>query len=425
MNEEREMVLRMLKEGKISVEEADALLQALAEESETPALAAAPGAGADGPGVDIRVELGDLVRELTESIPKEVIHLERLKDLGEFRRHFKFGWRGIVSALQGLGEGQAEESSELPMVSGERLELRHAWGDIRLSRSQDDRLRMKARKRVWAATAADATREAGALSVQPRREGSTVYLGVRRVEGRVRVDMDVLVPDGVAVVLDVAKGDVRVEGLHGRVEAHVARGDVQVMDHAAPLTLVIASGDVTLRRIDGDVQLDVKSGDIVAGVVRGKVSGRVLNGDVDATECGGVTLDIVNGDVSLRQVAGDVDIEVKNGDIEVESVQGRSIRARALSGDVQVTVPVLPDGGAINGETMSGDVEIRLPSDARATIDAATMSGEINCMLPLQDRAADRGTLRRRTLRGVLNGPGAVITLRTASGDIEIRDLGR
>lgn len=407
MNEEREMVLRMLKEGKISVEEADALLQALAEESETPAPAAEPGAGAEGPGVDIRVELGDLVRELTESIPKEVIHLERLKDLGEFRRHFKFGWRGIVSALQGLGEGQAEESSELPMVSGERLELRNAWGDIRLSRSQDDRLRVKARKRVWAATAADATREAEALSVQPRREGSTVYLGVRRVEGRVRVDMDVLVPDGVAVVLDVAKGDVRVEGLHGRVEVHVARGDV------------------TLRDVDGDVHLDVKSGDIVAGVVRGKVSGRVLNGDVDATECGGVTLDIVNGDVSLRQVAGDVDIEAKNGDIEVESVQGRSIRARALSGDVQVTVPILPDGGAINGETMSGDVEIRLPSDARATIDAATMSGEINCMLPLQDRAADRGTLRRRTLRGVLNGPGAVITLRTASGDIEIRDLER
>jgi len=407
MNEEREMVLRMLKEGKISVEEADALLQALAEESETPAPAAEPGAGAEGPGVDIRVELGDLVRELTESIPKEVIHLERLKDLGEFRRHFKFGWRGIVSALQGLGEGQAEESSELPMVSGERLELRNAWGDIRLSRSEDDRLRVKARKRVWAATAADATREAEALSVQPRREGSTVYLGVRRVEGRVRVDMDVLVPDGVAVVLDVAKGDVRVEGLHGRVEVHVARGDV------------------TLRDVDGDVHLDVKSGDIVAGVVRGKVSGRVLNGDVDATECGGVTLDIVNGDVSLRQVAGDVDIEAKNGDIEVESVQGRSIRARALSGDVQVTVPILPDGGAINGETMSGDVEIRLPSDARATIDAATMSGEINCMLPLQDRAADRGTLRRRTLRGVLNGPGAVITLRTASGDIEIRDLER
>lgn len=407
MNEEREMVLRMLKEGKISVEEADALLQALAEESETPAPAAEPGAGAEGPGVDIRVELGDLVRELTESIPKEVIHLERLKDLGEFRRHFKFGWRGIVSALQGLGEGQAEESSELPMVSGERLELRNAWGDIRLSRSQDDRLRVKARKRVWAATAADATREAEALSVQPRREGSTVYLGVRRVEGRVRVDMDVLVPDGVAVVLDVAKGDVRVEGLHGQVEVHVARGDV------------------TLRDVDGDVHLDVKSGDIVAGVVRGKVSGRVLNGDVDATECGGVTLDIVNGDVSLRQVAGDVDIEAKNGDIEVESVQGRSIRARALSGDVQVTVPILPDGGAINGETMSGDVEIRLPSDARATIDAATMSGEINCMLPLQDRAADRGTLRRRTLRGVLNGPGAVITLRTASGDIEIRDLER
>ncbi|MGH2349721.1 MAG: SHOCT-like domain-containing protein, partial [bacterium] len=74
MNEDREMVLRMLKEGKISVEEADALLQALAEEAEAPQPSGEPEEARQRTGPELRVELGDLIRELTESIPKEVIH---------------------------------------------------------------------------------------------------------------------------------------------------------------------------------------------------------------------------------------------------------------------------------------------------------------------------------------------------------------
>ncbi|HEV8354196.1 MAG TPA: DUF4097 family beta strand repeat-containing protein [bacterium] len=428
MNEEREMVLRMLKEGKISVEEADALLQALAEETGAPA--EEPRESPARTGVDVRVELGDLIKEITESVPREVIHelreLRHLKDLKQLGRikdvkEFKHGWRGILNAIQGLAEGQAEDVADLAMAPTDTLEIANAWGDLRLRRSADGRLRVKARKRVWSATREEAQRLAEGLRVGPRREGSRVLVGASMVmEARRRIDLEIDVPAGVAVAVEVAKGDVRAEGLDGSVQMQVARGDVHVADQGEGLTLSIASGDVSVKRAGGDVTLDIKSGDVTAVDVRGKLAGRILNGDVECQRCASVTLDVLNGDISVAHSEGDIELEVRNGDIEITGARGRNVRPRTLSGDIQVTVAALPEGGTLSVETMRGDVVVALPADSRATIDAATMSGDVACRLPLQERSTDRGTMRRRVIRGILNAPGALVTLRTTSGDIQV-----
>ena len=109
MDEEREMVLRMLKEGKISVEEADALLQDLAA-SET--------------GADLRQELHGVFKELMESIPKDL-----RRELHRTREAFTPSFVDVVRGLRGLAEGRAETTAEEPMRAGETLDLRQAWGD--------------------------------------------------------------------------------------------------------------------------------------------------------------------------------------------------------------------------------------------------------------------------------------------------------
>ncbi len=72
--------------------------------------------------------------------------------------------------------------------------------------------------------------------------------------------------------------------------------------------------------------------------------------------------------------------------------------------------------GTVSIGTVRGNIELALPADARASVDAAVRVGRINCDVPLRERTGDR--LR---LRGVLNGPGGTVTLRTTSGNIEIR----
>lgn len=412
MSEEREMILRMLKEGKVSVEEADALLQALEEAGgDTPGPFEPPaGPGAEMP--DLRAELRGVFDDLVESIPKEVIsELKRTKDI------LRPSLLSALRALRGLGEGHAESAAEEPMAAGERLLVRNAWGDVHLAGTSSGPLRVTAIRRVWAGTAEEAQRLAQSVPVAPRRSGSEVVIDIPPAEGRrVRVDLELEAPPGVAAVLQLAKGDVRVSRLSGTLAVTLARGDVHVTELRGPAEIEVTSGDVELRSVDGNASLEIRSGDVSAADVTGVITGRILSGDVDIERCGGAVLDVIHGDISIDHATGDVSVEGKSGDLTFRDLRSRAVRARTLSGDVTAGIAALPEDGTVSLETLSGDIDLSLPAESRGTIDAAVRSGEVECAIPLTNRTGDR-----RSLRGSLNGPGADITLRTTSGDIEIR----
>jgi len=124
MDEEREMVLRMLKEGKISVEEADALLQELVDQPAGEGSASTGGRVASEIGADLRQELHGVFKELMESIPKDL-----RRELHRTREAFTPSFVDVVRGLRGLAEGRAETTAEEPMRAGETLDLRQAWGD--------------------------------------------------------------------------------------------------------------------------------------------------------------------------------------------------------------------------------------------------------------------------------------------------------
>lgn len=361
MDDEREMVLRMLKEGKITVEEADALLQELTEQradDEAPAASSPPGEAA---AADVGQELRTIFQDLVDAIPRDVVR--ELKQAGEALRP---GFLHVVRGLRGLVEGRAEVTAEEVMAAGDEVVLRNAWGDVALGASPDDRLRLRATKRVWAPDEATAQREADALQVEVRRDGRTVEVSVERPmrpHQRARVDLTLAVPSGVDARVDVAKGDVRVDALRGTVDLRVARGDVKLREHAGPARVAVVSGDVSASRLTGAVDVETKSGDIAIGCVR-----------------------------------------------------AREARARTLAGDVELSFDDLTEG-TVSVETVSGDIDLRLPSSGRASIDAVTRSGSIHSSLPLSERTGDR-----RSLRGVLNGPGAAVRLSAMSGDIELRE---
>jgi DUF4097 and DUF4098 domain-containing protein YvlB/polyhydroxyalkanoate synthesis regulator phasin len=415
MDEEREMVLRMLKEGKITVEEADALLQELTEQRpEDEGSAAPPPPGqAEIPGV--REELRTVFQDLMESMPRDVV-----RELKHAREAFRPGFFHVIRSLRGLAEGRAATTAEEAMGEGDQVLLSNAWGDVALGVSPDERLRVRAVKRVWAETAEDAQREAEALPVEVRRQEATIEINVPRPvrrHQRSRVDFHLSVPAGVGVRLDVAKGDVEAEGLRGKLDLRIARGDVKIRAQDGPTALDVISGDLQVAAVRGDVRLDVRSGDIAVRDLAGSLRGRIIHGDVAISEAGEVSLDIVHGDVALTQARGDVDIETKSGDVALAGVRAGEARVRTLSGDVEISVEELGEGAAVHVETMSGDITAGLPAAAHATIEASTRTGSVQSRLPLRETSSDR-----RSVRGVLNEPGATVRLSAVSGDIEIRE---
>jgi hypothetical protein len=331
-------------------------------------------------------ELGSAIREIVETIPIEV--LKKVRNPNFF---------SVLHSLHDLIEGVAEETAETPMSPGDRLEIRNGWGDVRLAASTDDRLHLTLRKRVWAASAEGGAQLARSLHITPERHGRTVTISVPRVEARrLRVDMQLMVPAGVEVATSIAKGDIRAEGLRGSTELRVARGDLVVSDHQGDVRMDVASGDISMERVEGDVELSLRSGGVTVTGARA-LRGRITSGNLIARDCGPVVLEGVNCDVRLS------------------GAMGQEVRVRAVSGDISVQLRDLSDQGEVQLETVSGDIELSVPTGARASVDASVRSGRISSTLPLSQISSDR-----RTLRGILNEPGARIVMRSVSGNIDI-----
>jgi len=126
----------------------------------------------------------------------------------------------------------------------------------------------------------------------------------------------------------------------------------------------VPKGDVQVRGVAG-ADLRVARGDVRGADLTGAVRTDVLSGDVALRRVAGdLQLDVTSGDVTLREIEGEIAVDTKSGDVTVAQARSRALRVRALSGDV----------------------------------------------------ARDL-----RTLRGVVNGPGATVRLQATRGDVEIR----
>jgi hypothetical protein len=419
MSQESEIVLRMLKEGKISVEEADALLKALDDEGADTNPPTTSGSQTPLPprppeGVGARGEWRELVDELTASIPREI-----LRETRRFRSAWGPGLSHMVEGLWGLVEGEAETTIDESMASGEELMVRNARGDVRLSASEDAQVHVKARKRVWAPTAAEASRLAEELSIGLRRTGMTMRLDVPRVlERPVRVDLEIMVPSQVSVKLELAKGDVETLRLQGTLTAQISKGDVQVREHLGAVEVAVAKGNVRMSDVAEDAEIDVKHGEVTVAKVRGRVKVETAHGDIDVNDCAGLALAAIHGDISVAGATDEVLVEGNHGRIDLRDIRARRIEVRTRHGDVALELTDFPEQATILAGTVRGNVDLSLPSNARTAIEASVRAGHIRCQVPLLNRIEERGSLR-----GTFNGPGGQVRLRTTSGDIDIRTM--
>jgi len=304
MDEEREMVLRMLKEGKVTVEEADALLQELVEqrwEDEGGSTTAPP--PPSSPGVpDVREELRTVFQDLMDSIPKDVI-----RELKQAREAFRPGFFQVVRGLRGLAEGRAETTAEEVMRAGDQVvlsnvvELDVVSGDIQL--------------------------------------------------GTIRGD----------VRLDVRSGDIAAREVSGAMRGRIIHGDVSIQE-VGDLSLDMIHGDVAAARVTGNVDVETKSGDIaLANAHAREVRMRTLSGDVEVSleelGDGPVTVETISGDIEVGLPASaraTIDASTRSGSIHsVLTLQQPTGDRRSLRGILNAPGPT------VRLSATSGDIEIR------------------------------------------------------------------
>ncbi len=223
------------------------------------------------------------------------------------------------------------------------------------------------------------------------------------------------------------RDEVRIEA-EKQVKASSAERARQVMEQVRIEVTQSAKGVQIETRIPrrGDGLFDWMFGNEVnAGVTyRLRVPRRAaldlvsVNGGLKVTGTeGSGRLETTNGGITVTDVDGDLDLSTVNGGIDVLRSAG-ALRASTTNGSIEAELTDLPSGSDLRLVTTNGRVSLRLPRDARLSIDAATTNGRVQ-----SDFAVEGGQPGKRSLRGDINGGGGSLYIRTTNGGVEISEL--
>jgi hypothetical protein len=196
-------------------------------------------------------------------------------------------------------------------------------------------------------------------------------------DGRISVDMDMVVPKK-------AQLTVRSE-----------KGDVSVSDMAAPLTLDNINGDLEVRSTAGDVSVDMRHGDAKVSDTKGdvKISGHgdsievthvsgsfTINGEfvgpIRAEKVAkGVRFVSHRTDLTLTQLAGHM--EAGSGNLEIVDAPGNLI---VRTHDEDITIENA--GGKVKIDDRNGNINVRFSSPPKDDIEIYSASAPITLSLP-------------------------------------------
>lgn len=166
-------------------------------------------------------------------------------------------------------------------------------------------------------------------------------------------------------------------------------------------------------------------GDVNAGVTytvklpRGAVvEADTVNGNVRLTGTRGTgRIETTNGRIEVEGTAGALDLSSTNGGIKVVRSEG-AVKASTTNGSIQAELTRVAEGRDLGFSSTNGGVTVRLPRDARLSVDAATTNGGIDSDFDLEG-----GDSRRGRLTGDLNGGGGTLRIRTTNGSVNIERI--
>jgi hypothetical protein len=282
------------------------------------------------------------------------------------------------------------------------LTLVNPAGNVTITASGGDEVRIDAIKRVWDRTDAGARSALADLEIEVTQRPGTV--DIRTLVQRPRpldaeVDFTIAVPAGASVSVRSGSGDVTVTGVRGELRAETVGGGITATSVGQVRLLRTLSGAVSLENADSS----------------------------------DVTVSTLGGAVNIRQLkARSADVRTVGGDLIITDSDAERVIAQSLNGRVELAGR-LARTGRYSLQSQSGEVRLR-PAGDDFELEAATVNGTVRSDYPvtIDDRrdltraaARGRGAGRAgrgnaRILRGLSGSGGALVTLRSFSGDITI-----
>ena len=222
-----------------------------------------------------------------------------------------------------------------------------------------------------------------ALSIKVQAQGRSGFLNWGSDNAMGSTTLNLQVPRGAALDIDVVSANARVSALAGgAIKINSVSGKIYVQAQTPSLDVDSVSGGIEQTGSAARADLQTVSGDIVAP--------------------------------SLGHTAK---IDTVSGQLRIAGGPWRELSLNSVSGDIDAA-GALQSQGKIDVDSMSGDVSLALPADSSATLHASSFSGDLQ---------SDVGTAQKNE-----RGPGSELSARsgtgsgkvsieTFSGDVRIR----
>ncbi|MDO6720358.1 DUF4097 family beta strand repeat-containing protein [Psychrosphaera sp. 1_MG-2023] len=221
----------------------------------------------------------------------------------------------------------------------------------------------------------------------------------------------------------------------GKLNVKIESGSIKIQTHNTATALVEAR--ITGRDSDDfSINSDLKGNSLK---VRGELEGRSWNRDLKVeltitipkefdievdTSGGSIEISDLNGNViahtsggsiNVGTIKGDVRLDTAGGSIRTEDVYG-SLNAHTSGGSIRVTfAEQLKDDAKL--DTSGGSITAYLIEDVKVDLDASTSGGRVKTDF------AVTGSVKKRSIRGEINGGGPTLKLRTSGGSVKVLSL--
>jgi DUF4097 and DUF4098 domain-containing protein YvlB len=307
MSNERDRILKLLEDGKITADQATRLIEAL---------------GSERADFDFCMPSHGPFRATRHIRMRRPRPFDKIPDVVA---------TAVASAMKnGFGEPGEERSDDFP---GKRnLVVKSVSGDLDVTRREEGRIGLG---------------YSGGM-VKVRSRGDEVL--VRTMAG----DVSATVPADGHLELEVVSGDVSISEVGTRIEVKTVSGDVDISRTSGKMAAKTVSGDVTLDQVAGSIEIETRSGDVDLGAT-GPFSGSVST---------------ISGDVSV-ELGKDTDLVVdmtieEEGDIEVDDDLPHEVLEES---DGHLKVKLGGGSRTLVVRTRNGDIDIRESGEASREVE--------------------------------------------------------
>lgn len=399
MREEVQRISKLVADGKLSPEDAAALIDAFyesdrSEEAEQSAATPPPPPPQDEPK---KSSSRDPFRSLIESIEKMTKEGMETVDWGEVSKQAKQsarkGFDQLKAGLEDISKGKVnigwlltheerEVSLPLTIPGGKTLKIENAAGEVKVVGGF----------------------EVGSVTAHARFRGATIEEAKAKAEAYTLIIeendhwVEIRQPDVNGLTVDI---EVQMPG-HGNVNIHSESGNIQLTDTKGGCRVEGRSGNVALRGLHGVIEVSTASGNI----------------SVEDSEGPSLSIENRSGNIRASRTKGNLKARTASGDITVTSSNGKVMSFETASGNVTVDLDEAVSG-TLNVRTVDGNAMASIPDGSDCRVMLSTLRGVVHSGIALLEEARAESRVT-----GHLGAGTGTLDISAVTGNItlELRD---